>query len=165
MINNAPSSSCVGEFAKATHHSNKGMLTTTLLVGIIQAGLLVLFFFGTTYNSKDYNNPREYVVFRDILVMMLGLLGFLLTTTLPLANTHNCGRLDDGVVDGFTMMMALWLTAIAVQLNVLVEPFGRYLLYYGEDAAFLPLPLKLSTFIDGEVAAATLMISLGAIIG
>ena len=54
------------DFAKADHK-----LLTTLL-GSIQAVILVLFIFGTTYSPKDYS-PSEYIVFRDIMGMSLSL--------------------------------------------------------------------------------------------
>ena len=59
---------------------------------------------------------------------------------------------------------ALLLSAIAIQLNIFMELFCRFIYGEEEDTAF-PLPLKVPTFIDGEFAAATLMISFGAIIG
>ena len=139
LMINAP----VGDFAKANHK----MLTT--LLGWIQAALLVLFIFGTTYTSKDYS-PSEYIVFRDVMVMLLLGFGFLMTFL---------AKYGLGAV-GLTMM----LTAIAVQLNVFVELFCRFIYGIEEDTAF-PLPLKVPTFIDGEFAAATLLISYGAIIG
>lgn len=62
---------------------------------------------------------------------------------------------------GLTML----LTAIAVQLNIFVELFCRFLYGSEEEDTSFPLPLKVATFIDGEFAAATLLISFGAIIG
>jgi ammonium transporter Rh len=69
---------------------------------------------------------------------------------------------------GFTMI----LTAVAVQLNVFVELLCRYvyLSVGGEpggeaDDTVFPLPLTVATFVDGEFAAATLLISYGAVIG
>ncbi len=111
----------------------------TVLLGTTQAVLLLLFLFGTTYDSRDYSSA-EYMIFRDIMVI---------------------AKYGLGAV-GLTMM----LTAIAVQLNIFTELACRFL--YGErgseDTVF-PLPLKLPTFIDGEFSAATLLISYGAIIG
>jgi len=129
--------------------ANSKKLTT--LLGTIQATLIVLFLFGTTYDSKDYS-AAEYIIFRDIMVMLLLGFGFLMTFL---------AKYGLGAV-GLTMM----LTAIAVQLNLFMELFCRFLYGQGgsEDTVF-PLPLKLSTFIDGEFAAATLLISYGAVIG
>ena len=129
--------------------------TLTALLGATQAALLVLFVVGTTYDSRDYS-PSEYVIFRDIMVMLLLGFGFLMTFL---------AKYGLGAV-GLTMM----LTAIAVPLNVFVELFCRYL--YGlcggspdSDETSFPLPLKVPTFIDGEFSAATLLISYGAVIG
>jgi hypothetical protein len=46
--------------------SNRKMLT--YLLGTAQAALVLLFMFGTTYDSRDYS-PSEYDIFRDIMVM------------------------------------------------------------------------------------------------
>lgn len=127
----------------------KNSKTLTMLLGTTQAVLLVLFLFGSTYDSKDYS-ASEYVVFRDIMVMLLLGFGFLMTF---LAH-YGLGAV------GFTMM----LSAIAVQLNIFVELFCRFLYREEEDTEF-PLALKLPTFIDGEFSAATLLISYGAVIG
>lgn len=120
--------------------------TLTKLLGSLQAVLVFFFLFGTTYNSRDYS-AGEYVIFRDIM-LLLGF-GFLMTFL---------GHYGLGAV-GLTMM----LTALAVQLNVFVELGCRYLAG-DEDAAF-PLPLDVPVFIDGEFSAATLLISYGAVIG
>lgn len=123
----------------------------TVLLGTTQAVLLLLFLFGTTYDSRDYSSA-EYMIFRDIMVMLLLGFGFLMAFL---------AKYGLGAV-GLTMM----LTAIAVQLNIFTELACRFLYGAGgsEDTVF-PLPLKLPTFIDGEFSAATLLISYGAIIG
>ena len=123
----------------------------TALLGTIQAVLLVLFLFGTTYDSRDYS-ASEYVIFRDICVMLLLGFGFLMTFL---------AQYGLGAV-GLTMM----LTAIAIQLNIFTELGCRFI--YGDGGSedtVIPLPLRLPTFIDGEFSAATLLISYGAIIG
>jgi len=123
----------------------------TRLLGTTQAALILLFLFGTTYDSRDYS-PSEYVIFRDIMVMLLLGFGFLMTFL---------AKYGLGAV-GFTMMVS----AIAVQLNIFVELFCRFI--YGDggsDETMFPLPLKVPTFIDGEFSAATLLISYGAVIG
>jgi hypothetical protein len=58
---------------------------------------------------------------------------------------------------GMTMM----LSVLAMELNCMVEWLVRIL--YGEVE--MPLPISLATLIDGEFAAATLMITFGALIG
>jgi ammonium transporter Rh len=106
---------------------------------------------GATYSPKDYS-AAEYIIFRDIMVMLLLGFGFLMT----FLRKYGLGAV------GLTMM----LTAIAVQLNIFVELFCRFIYGDGgsEDTVF-PLPLAISDFIDGEFAAATLLISYGAVIG
>ena len=62
---------------------------------------------------------------------------------------------------GLTMM----LSVLSMELNIAVELGVRYL--YGdssEDTAW-PMPVSMATLIDSEFAAATLMITFGAIIG
>lgn len=60
----------------------------------------------------------------------------------------------------------MMVSVIAIELNIAMELFCRFLYGMGgsEDTQ-LPLPLGLSTFTDGQFAAATLLISYGAIIG
>ena len=145
VIETGSASDLSSDFALA----NSKMLTR--LLGTIQAALILLFLFGTTYDSRDYS-PSEYVIFRDIMVMLLLGFGFLMTFL---------AKYGLGAV-GLTMM----LSAVAVQLNVFVELFCRFL--YGDggsDETMFPLPLKVPTFIDGEFSAATLLISYGAVIG
>lgn len=123
----------------------------TKLVGMIQTFLIVAFLFGTTYSSKDYSH-EEYVIFRDIMVMLLLGFGFLMTFL---------GKYGLGAV-GLTMM----ITVLAIQLNVFVELLARFLYgMAGEEDTTLPLPLTVPSLIDGEFAAATMLISFGAIIG
>ena len=72
------------------------------------------------------------------------------------------GKYGLGAV-GFTML----LTATAIPLNIAVE-YGVRVMYGGwgsSDDTSSPLPLGISTFIDGEFSAATLLISYGAVIG
>ena len=125
------------DFAK----SSQEMLTTLLLS--IQGFLLVFFLFFTTYSPEDYS-PSEYVIFRDIMVMLLLGFGFIMT----FLKQYGLGAV------GFTMM----LTAIAVQLNVAVELLMRFLYGGDEEDTILPLPLKVPTFIDGEFAGGPLAV-------
>ena len=63
---------------------------------------------------------------------------------------------------GFTMM----LSVLAMELNIVVE-YAVRLLYHndsGPDSSW-PMPVSIATLIDAEFAAATLMITFGAIIG
>ena len=128
---------------------SSGLLTS--LLGSIQAGIIVFFIFGTTYSEDDYS-PSEYMIFRDIMVMLLLGFGFLMTFL---------KHFGLGAV-GFTMM----ITVIAIQLNVIVELAMRFIYgKAGDEDTILPLPLMLPSFIDGEFAAATMLISYGAVIG
>jgi ammonium transporter Rh len=128
---------------------NSGLLTT--LLGSVQAGILVFFIFGTTYSKDDYSTS-EYMIFRDIMVMLLLGFGYLMTFL---------KHFGLGAV-GFTMMISI----LAIQLNIIVELVMRFIYGMAGDAdTVLPLPLKLPVFIDGELAAATALISYGAIIG
>lgn len=139
-------------------YASSNATTLTTLLGSTQVVLLMLFLVGTTYSPKDYN-AAEYVIFRDIMVMLLLGFGFLMTFL---------KRYGLGAV-GFTMM----LTAIAVQLNIFMELFCRFIYYFhggggvvgSEDNTVFPLPLSMPVFIDGEFSAATLLISYGAVIG
>jgi hypothetical protein len=131
------------DFAKGNHK------LMTKLLGYTQLLLLLLFFFATSYSSKDYSD-EEYIIFRDIMVMLLLGFGFLMTFL---------AKYGLGAV-GFTMLM----TVIAIQLNIFVEWGCRVLFGTKEDTSF-PLHLRVPTLIDGEFAAATLLITFGAIIG
>ncbi|KAG7362805.1 ammonium transporter family-domain containing protein [Nitzschia inconspicua] len=138
----------------SNHHDglaklNSGLLTT--LLGSVQAGILVFFVFGTTYSNDDYS-PSEYMIFRDIMVMLLLGFGYLMT----FLKLYGLGAV------GFTMMISI----LAIQLNIVVELIMRFVFGKAGDAdTILPLPLKLPMFIDGEFAAATALISYGALIG
>ena len=153
-------SSSYVDFAKSDHKM------MTKLLGYTQAILLILFFFGTSYSSNDYV-ADEYVIFRDIMVMLLLGFGFLMTFL---------WKYGLGAV-GLTMLM----TVLAIQLNIFVE-WGCRVMYNilgsgggddvdnpsdddDDDDTSFPLNLRVPTLIDGEFAAATLLITFGAIIG
>lgn len=92
----------------------------------------------------------EYNMFRDIMVMLLLGFGFLMIFL----------RMYGLSAVGLTML----ITVIAIQLNIFVEPFVRFI-YKGEAYVDFPLPIGIGTLIDGEFAAATALISFGAVIG
>ena len=121
------------------------------VLGGIQVVLLALFFGCTTYQDDIASgySLAQYAIFRDIMVMLLLGFGYLMT----FLRKYGLGAV------GFTMM----LTALAMQLNVLVELLCRYI-DEPNDVQF-PHPIHLTTLVDGEFAAATLLISFGAIIG
>ena len=121
------------------------------LLGVLQVLIVVLFFGCTTYQDDigaGYS-LAEYAIFRDIMVMLLLGFGYLMTFL----------RKDGLGAVGFTMM----LTVLALQLNILVELFCRYI--DDSDNVRFPHHIHLTTLVDGEFAAATLLISFGAIIG
>ena len=62
---------------------------------------------------------------------------------------------------GLTMM----LSVLAMELNIAVELVVRYLYGDASDDTAWPMPVSMSTLIDAEFAAATLMITFGAVIG
>jgi ammonium transporter Rh len=155
----------------SARRSNKSSsnLTMSTLLGTTQLLLIVLFAWGTTTyspNKKDYSSPAEYIIFRDIMVMLLLGFGYLMT----FLKNYGLGAV------GLTLL----LSALAIQLNVFCELFSRFLYKWisggenegdkdtsddSEEDTVWPLPLTLVTLIDGEFAAATLLISFGAIIG
>jgi ammonium transporter Rh len=120
-------------------------LSTVLL--LLQVLLLVLFFVGTT-TATNYSH-EEYVIFRDIMVMLLLGFGFLMT----FLRKYGLGAV------GLTML----LTAMSIQLNLFVEPMMRAI--YSEQGQDFPIPLSMSSLINGEFSAAALLISYGAVIG
>ncbi len=89
----------------------------------------------------------RYIAFRDIMAMLLLGFGFLMT----FLKTYGLGAV------GFTMMLSI----LSMELNCMVEWLVRML--YGDVE--MPMLVSMATLIDAEFAAATLMITFGAIIG
>jgi ammonium transporter Rh len=119
-------------------------------LAFLQAVALVLFFLLTDYDadqSRDYS-ADEYMIFRDIMVMLLLGFGYLMT----FLKHYGLGAV------GLTLM----LSALAIQLNLLLEPLAKFI--YDQDVG-TPLTLNVASLIDGEFSAATLLISFGAVIG
>ena len=139
------------------HKNSASPKSLTKLLGCLQVALLFLFVLGTTYSSQEYSS-REYAIARDIMVMLLLGFGFLMT----FLRQYGLGAV------GYTLL----LTALAVQLNIFLELLCRCLVQRSslrglgpeegeegdendnEDTLF-PLPLRMSTLIDGEFAAGT----------
>lgn len=76
----------------------------------------------------------------------------------------------------FVHRLTMMVSAIAIQLNIFVELLCRFVAGHGAGGrsdvgdddnsdTVWPLPLRLATMIDGEFAAATLLISYGAVLG
>jgi hypothetical protein len=128
-------------------------------MGITQIVILLVYLTKVTTDfTKSYEHD-EYVIFRDIMVMLLLGFGYLMTFL------KKCGL---GAV-GFTMM----LTVLSIQLNLIVEPIissiyqGKSIFYdeYSDSNQKAMISIDVVSLIDGEFAAATLLISYGAIIG
>ena len=118
------------------------------LLGIAQAILLVLFL-TTTKTPPTMILMYEYIVFRDIMIMLLLGFGFLMSFL----------KMYGLTAVGLTMM----LTVLSLQLNLLMEPAIQLL--YGNDAVDFPISITIPSLINGEFAAATLLISFGCVIG
>lgn len=126
------------------------VISTSTLLGSLQALLLVLFLTCTTTPTGNDLKTAEYTIYRDIMVMLLLGFGFLMT----FLKKYGLSAV------GLTMLV----TVIAIQLNLFVEPFIRFL-YNGKVDADFPLPIGITNLIDGEFAAATALISFGAVLG
>ena len=114
-----------------------------------QVGLVAFFVSGASFDEESFQYS-EYVVFRDIMAMLLLGFGYLMT----FLKTYGLGAV------GFTLI----LTALAMQMNVLVE-YGMKAAYYEEERQQWPMDVSMMTLIDAQFAAATLLITFGALIG
>jgi ammonium transporter Rh len=139
----------------------------TFLFMFLQAILFVFFAIGTTYyndstTTKMAYDVKEFIAFRDIMAMLLLGFGYLMT----FLKHYGIGAV------GLTMMLSI----LAMQLNLAVELGMRLLLEVlaasdsesTEEADGLtswPMPVTMATLFDAEFAAATLMITFGALIG
>ena len=92
---------------------------------------------------------EEYIIFRDIMAMLLLGFGFLMT----FIRTYGLSAV------GFTMI----LSVLAMQANVMMEYAMRAL--YPDANEHFPMEMTMINLIDAEFAAATLLISFGAVIG
>ncbi|KAL7539908.1 hypothetical protein ACHAXR_009726 [Thalassiosira sp. AJA248-18] len=117
---------------------------------VFQLVLIFLFIFGTKYNEEEAYSPDEYMIYRDIMMMLLIGFGYLMT----FLRKYGLGAV------GFTML----LTALGMQLSIFMELFVRRM-YGSEHHSHFPLPVTVFTLIDSEFFAAALMISYGAVIG
>ncbi|CAB9523124.1 Ammonium transporter Rh type [Seminavis robusta] len=143
--------------SEGSGNSNSALSTIFLL---FQAILFVFFAVGTSYDYSDEAtfDAKEYVAFRDIMAMLLLGFGYLMT----FLKDYGLGAV------GLTMMLSI----LSMELNIAVELAMRYVYYYGfgatledADATSWPMPVTMATLIDAEFAAATLMITFGALIG
>jgi ammonium transporter Rh len=109
--------------------------------------IFIAFFVSSTTYKTDTFTMSQYGMFRDIMAMLLLGFGYLMT----FIKTYGLGAI------GFTMI----LTAVSMQLNVMVE-YAMRAMNGGET---FPMQLTMNNLIDAEFAAATLLISFGAVIG
>ena len=109
--------------------------------------LLCVRFFAVVFHRLMVLFFGRYIAFRDIMAMLLLGFGYLMT----FLKTYGLGAV------GLTMMLSI----LAMELNCIMEWFARML--YGDVE--MPLPISVATLIDTEFAAATLMITFGALIG
>jgi hypothetical protein len=136
----------------SSSHGGGCSSVTKLFLGL-QTLLIILFITGTQYSEENYK-VKEYIAFRDIMAMLLLGFGYLMT----FLKHYGLGAV------GFTMMLSI----VAMELNMFVELFVRFL-YHGreeeEEDTSWPMSVSMATLIDAEFAAATLMITFGALIG
>jgi ammonium transporter Rh len=128
------------------------MSFATLLSGT-QMIVVALFLGCTTIYTNDQATiltNAEYGIFRDIMVMLLLGFGYLMTFLKSFGLS----------AVGITMA----LTVVAIQLNILIEPLIGIIVTTSAPTEF-PLPVTITSLINGEFSAATLLISFGAIIG
>jgi len=113
-----------------------------IIISVQVAFAIYLIFFMNGYGPSTDYTTQEYIIFRDIMVMLLLGFGFLMTFL---------EKFGLGAV-GFTML----LTALNMELNIMVEGFltGGY-----------KEGMTMGTIIDAEFSAATLLITYGAMIG
>jgi hypothetical protein len=153
--------------SSTTQHSHKSIntimkkereqsiLSNTLLA--LQVAFCAFFISSTTYDTtQDVFHFNQYIIFRDIMAMLLLGFGYLMT----FLKSYGLGAV------GFTML----LTVLAMQLNVGMEYGMRAALAratQNESSTPLEWPLQVTmmNLIDAEFAAATLLISFGVLIG
>jgi len=111
---------------------------------------LFLIFFMDSYGDSAYFTTEQYVICRDIMVMLLLGFGYLMTFL---------EKFGLGAV-GFTMI----LTVVNMELNIMIEGVLKKVFFEGAMADFKQ-SLTLGTIIDAEFSAATLLITYGAMIG
>ena len=121
-----------------------------MIFAVLQAILLVFFVAGTKYSDEEFD-VKEYIAFRDIMAMILLGFGYLMT----FLKNYGLGAV------GFAMMLSI----LSMELNLVVELLARATYgANGHDTSW-PMPISMATLIDSEFAAATLMITFGAVIG
>jgi len=114
--------------------------TLGMVIGGLQIVALVILMVLFSYGSVDDFTTEKYIIFRDIMVMLLLGFGYLMT----FLEKYGLGAV------GFTML----LTALNMECNLIVENFltGNF-------------TISLDSIINAEFSAAALLISFGALIG
>ena len=112
-----------------------------MVIGIVQIVALAIIMGMFDYGSLDEFTDVKYVIFRDIMVMLLLGFGYLMT----FLEKYGLGAV------GFTML----LTALNMECNLIIEN------YIGEKV----YEISLDSIINAEFSAAALLISFGALIG
>lgn len=115
-----------------------GMLGQTIAVVQIIAAVVFLLLF--SYDSVDNFSTEKYIIFRDIMVMLLLGFGYLMT----FLEKYGLGAV------GITMLV----TALNMECNLMLEPILNN-----------SRVISLDSIIDAEFSAAALLISFGALIG
>jgi ammonium transporter Rh len=115
-----------------------GLLGT--VIGVVQVVAAVVIFLLFSYDDVDAYTTQKYIVFRDIMVMLLLGFGYLMT----FLEKYGLGAV------GFTML----LTTLNMECNLIIEG-----LFTGN------LSMSMDSIINAEFSAAALLISFGALIG
>lgn len=124
------------------------------LLLVVQVAFIAFFISSTMYSLEQDDDSftyPQYVVFRDIMAMLLMGFGFLMT----FLKSYGLGAV------GFTMI----LTALSMQANIVIEYAMRALYIGTRPEVEWPTPITMTTLIDAEFAAAALLITFGALIG
>jgi len=124
-----------GEVVPNTASFTSGPVGT--IIGCIQ---VVFAMFLYSYADVDEYTTEKYIVFRDIMVMLLLGFGYLMT----FLSLYGLGAV------GLTML----LTVVNMQCNIIVESFLTN-----------DFQISMDSMVDAEFSAATLLISFGALIG
>ena len=126
--------------AKADDIAKESSSSVGYLIGGVQILTLLYLFFFSSYADVDAFTTPQYVIFRDIMVMLLLGFGYLMT----FLEKYGLGAV------GFTML----LTAINMECNFIFEG------YFSSEHE-----MSMEKIINAEFSAAALLISFGALIG
>jgi len=111
-----------------------------LVISTLQVLVTIVLLFKFQYGNVEEYSTQKYIVFRDIMVMLLLGFGYLMT----FLEKYGLGAV------GFTML----LTALNMECNLIIESFLTS-----------NFSITMDSIINAEFSAATLLISFGALIG